>query len=578
MPPHISAFVYIMAMAVTVFLVLEKPMTASLMTVQAYRLRRNVWLGIVAAAFLSHNYFVFIAIVVALVVFALPRERNPMALYFTIFLAVPNYDYALPGFGLVNYLHYMSHSRLMAILVLAPLAFRLVQSREPTIPAQRINNSFVLMFCALSFTIGFLAFGAAHTTANKLRYGIDLILLTWLPFYVASRYIRDLRQFRETLAMMMVAFCLLGLMAVFESVRGWLMFEELRPILGMKQEALTTYMMRESEGGSRLRATTVTTHSIVLGYALAVGMCLWAVLRLVMQPRWMTYAAIVILVAGSAATLARGPWVGAAVGIVFLVLTGPGTTKRAGALFAVILVIALVLAMTPFGERVMQYIPFLGNVETHSIDYRARLFEVSMSVFWDHPLLGNFNVMSDSRLEQMRQGQGIIDMVNSYLGIGLQFGAVGLILFLTPFLLTIRWLFSTVREVEPVHPFLGISGRAIIGAMVTTLVTIATCSSIDYFPIIYWNLLGLATVYLSVAKRWQTAQVAVAARAAAGVGTMQPVGAAAAPRGAPAGAPRLPHRPASGVAALSLEHKTPQGGRRPIHRGGRASGPDAQDN
>jgi O-antigen ligase len=144
---------------------------------------------------------------------------------------------------------------------------------------------------------------------------------------------------------------------------------------------------------------------------------------------------------------------------------------------------------------VIDHLPFVGTVDEGSVTYRQRLFEVSMLVFWQSPLFGSFDYINNPLMEEMRQGQGIIDIVNSYLAVSLAHGVVGLVLFVGPFLTVLVACWRTHRRTGHLDPGSEAVGRAVLACMIGILVTIATVSSISVVPTIYWMVLGLGVAY-----------------------------------------------------------------------------------
>jgi O-Antigen ligase len=584
MPAHITAYVYVMAMALTMFALLKRPLTASLMTPEDFDRRRLAWIGVTSAAFLAHNFWVFVFAAGVIVVLTAQRDRNPPALYLLLLLAVPNFEADVPGFGVVNFLMRMSPARLLALLILAPIAFRLIQTYRRTETTLKVNQIFVLVFCAMVVVVMMLSDSPINTLANNLRNVIDVLLLIVIPFYVMAHALRDLRQLREALACLLIGFALLGVFALFETLRYWLVFETMRGPLGLPPPRLTLYVMRETEGGGALRAMATAGHPIVLGYFMAVGVCLWVAMRRSMKPPVLGLVVLGAVAIGLLVALSRGPWVAAAAGMLALILAGPNAGKRIVVTSAVLAAVALGLMVTPYGEKIIGYIPFVGSVERGTVDYRVKLIEVSMMIFWDNPIFGSYNSLIDPRLEEMRQGQGIIDMVNTYLGVALQYGIVGVFLFVTPFVLAGIATIRRAREVELDHEMMGITGRALAGAIVTTLVVIATTSSVEYMPMVYWPLLGCATAYLGVAARWREARRSTSVRPYARAGARvvaAPVAAAvAAPAAAsPAVLPvRRQGRGASASTALRTGPSTPVRTGRGVDGGAeRADSPDRPD-
>jgi O-antigen ligase len=120
----------------------------------------------------------------------------------------------------------------------------------------------------------------------------------------------------------------------------------------------------------------------------------------------------------------------------------------------------------------------------------------------NNPVFGSFDFWSAPQMQEMIQGEGIIDMVNSYLGIALSYGLVGFTMFSAVFLCAAWGTVKGMRATEPgteLHDL----GRALLAALVGALVTIATVSSILVVPTIYWLIAGLCVGYGSLAVRLQ---------------------------------------------------------------------------
>src|SRR6188474_2936195 len=101
MPEHLRAFIVIAVLSVASFLVLHRPVVAMGMEDEDFRRRRNLWLAVTAAAFLSSNFWIFILIASSVLLFS-RRDRNPFALYLFLLFVVPPFAAPLPGLGIVN--------------------------------------------------------------------------------------------------------------------------------------------------------------------------------------------------------------------------------------------------------------------------------------------------------------------------------------------------------------------------------------------------------------------------------------------------------------------------------------------
>jgi O-antigen ligase len=313
----------------------------------------------------------------------------------------------------------------------------------------------------------------------------------FLPYYVASRGVRDLAAFRDALAAFVLAALLLAPIAVFEFARHWLVYAPLDNALGVTW-GLLNYLER---GDGLLRAQASTGQPIILGYVLAVALGLALYLRRFIPSAPMRNALLVLLAAGLIAAMSRGPWIGAAVMVIAFVATGPRALPRLAKLGAAGLCLVPLLLISPAGKELVDYLPFVGTVEAHNITYRQLLFEISLDVVLAHPLFGAWDFLQLPVMQQLKQGQGIIDVVNTYLGVALASGLVGLALFCGFFVAVLYELAGAMRRAgdRDAEPY--VLGQALFCVLVGMLVMIVSTSSLTLIPLLYWSIAGLAQAY-----------------------------------------------------------------------------------
>ncbi|MDO9449995.1 MAG: O-antigen ligase family protein, partial [Rugosibacter sp.] len=241
-----------------------------------------------------------------------------------------------------------------------------------------------------------------------------------------------------------------------------------------------------------LRALASTGQPIVLGYVMTVALGIFMFLKKSIPNRAVWMAGMILLIAGLIAPLSRGPWIGAAIMLMVFISTGPKALSRTSLLGLVGLVALPILLSTPIGEKVISYLPFVGTVEEETITYRQLLLEVSTTIIMANPLFGSYDFLL--YLEELRQGQGIIDLVNSYLSIALASGLVGLSLFASFFSVILIGIVKGMRGLDK-NDERHLLGRVLIAALIGILVIIFTVSSINVIPVIYWAVAGLGVAY-----------------------------------------------------------------------------------
>ena len=209
--------------------------------------------------------------------------------------------------------------------------------------------------------------------------------------------------------------------AIFESVKGWLLYTGPREPLG-RPERLRVAVARRLAARpgcdrafdqprlclgrrARLLSLPATAPSIS-------DSCAWLVIALF---------AAAIFVTGS-----RGAWVTAAIAVAVFVVLRPNAGRQLAGALAVGAVILAVMYMTPLKESVLDRLPFIGSADQDTIEYREQLADGSWHLIKQNPFFGDPFVYL--RMESLRQGQGIIDIVNGYLYTALFTGFVGLFL------------------------------------------------------------------------------------------------------------------------------------------------------
>jgi len=251
MQEHLRALVVVLLLAGTVFAFARPLACAAAMPDEDFARRRNLWFALTLVAFLAHNFWIFIVFAAALLVFALPAERNRLALYFFVLFAVPAIDDEIPGFGLVEHFFAMDYLRLLALAILLPawLALRIRPDAEPF--GRSSADKLLLAYLVLQL---FLQFPHA-TLTETLRKGVFYAFIdVFLPYYVASRAARDLAALREALMAFVLAALVTAAIALFEFARHWLLYTPLVEALGVDW-GLLNYLER-GDGVLRAQAST----------------------------------------------------------------------------------------------------------------------------------------------------------------------------------------------------------------------------------------------------------------------------------------------------------------------------------
>jgi hypothetical protein len=434
--------------------------------------RRNVWLCVTVMAFVSPSYWIYVAGSVPLMIWAGRRDANPGALFLLLLYTLPPFSVQLPVVG-IGQLFDLNQQRLLSLTVLLPAAFS--PSLRSTHAGRRTFDSmygFLLAYAAL-VTVLFMPVETFTTTLRRsFLFLIDTVLLYHLFRVTMTSRVR----IAEALLMYGLACAVMVPIAVFETLRGWLLYQGIT-------EAWTTvtvpftYLLR----GGLLRAQASSGHALTLGYLMSVGFAVFLYfVHKLPQPR-LRWILVAWIWAGLIAALSRAPWLTAVViWVVFLALDSRGLTGMVKT-FVIVAGVAAIVAATPLGKEIIAYLPFVGTIDSGNIDYRQALWDTSVELIKQSPLFGSPYVLS--QMEHLRQGQGIIDLVNGYLVVALYYGLVGLALFAAPFLIGLAKAYRTwLLAKKLADRELCLLGACLIASMIGTLFFVATAG---FGPVLY---------------------------------------------------------------------------------------------
>ena len=351
-------------------------------------------------------------------------------------------------------------------------------------------DKFVLGYVGLQIAIALTTSSFTDVLRTAVVLGIDV----FLPYYAFSRGLWDAARMRDAMAAFVGAGAVIAFIALFESGKGWLLYSSLPEVLDVHWN-YGSYMFREGS----LRATVSTGHSIYLGYAMTAALGMHLALRPSFPSGKSWTVVFLLFLSAVVVSFARGPWVGAAAMLAVAALLAPSAKTTLGRVLGLAVLVVPILSLTPLGPKILSSLPFVGGADQGSVDYRQQLFTVSIGVLMMNPFFGSPYYMSTGAMESMRQGEGIIDMVNSYLGVALATGLVGLALFAGVFGSSALRIFVHLRRSPDKSTEDHVTGRALLATLAGVLVTIATVGSDNAVPFVYWCLAGMCAAYVRIA-------------------------------------------------------------------------------
>jgi O-antigen ligase len=144
-------------------------------------------------------------------------------------------------------------------------------------------------------------------------------------------------------------------------------------------------------------------------------------------------------------------------------------------------------------------LPFMGGyVDNQDVEYRHHLFQRSWELIQASPFFGDQFALS--KMEDLRQGQGIIDMVNTYMQVALDSGLVGLFLFVGFMLIGLIKTYSLAKKAKQADSDFSLLGVSLIACILGTLLMIENCSFIMGYQKMYYALAGFAAAYTHLGR------------------------------------------------------------------------------
>jgi hypothetical protein len=483
MPEYLRALVVLLLVAPLIFYLGRKTFPESILEKNSYDRRRNIWLTITCAAFLSQGFWIFVVLLSIALKYASKFEKNPVALFFLVLLAVPVLKVEVPGFAGIRSFIEIDYIRIITIAILLPVCVTEYKSRKNQ-PSSLARYEYFLVFYIL-LCLCLQALNDSFT--GLIRAAIYWVVDVAIPYYAISRGVKDFKKFVEVVASIALSCFLVAAIATVEFFKSWLLYIPVNEALGISSTPF--YLQR----GDYVRAIGPTGQAIALGFVLVIGMSAYSYLKKHSNNRWPYIIGLFILLMGEVASLSKGPWLGLMLFYCLYFLTGGQVRKFLSRALLTIIPVVLFLATSEYGKKISAYLPFVGTLDTGSQTYRELLLEKSLEIIFENPFFGSTDFLL--QMEDLRQGQGIIDLVNTYLIVALNTGLIGLGLYCAFFASVLLKLFRSIDQRE-IHSNKNLLGRYLFSIMSSALLMIFAVSPIAQIPIYIWTLPALAYSFL----------------------------------------------------------------------------------
>jgi len=260
---------------------------------------------------------------------------------------------------------------------------------------------------------------------NDLTFSIracnQIILNLGLPYLAVSRAFVRSRSPADLMLALLLGACILALIATFEAPRHWLLYDTMPQGIGADPETSSGYA--KQRGGlvrSRASFAESTSLSLFLGLAVVIAVAL----RKQIGSKLTFFAVLVLLSSGVFFTLARIGYIVIIAGLVACMVQ----ERRWGGLFKLVLAVPICgAALLALSHVIPTLAASMGTGEdaAGSVDYRSELLSRGLALARENWITGLSMTDIYDNLESLRQGEGIIDLVNQPLTILMRGGVFG---------------------------------------------------------------------------------------------------------------------------------------------------------
>lgn len=454
---------------------------------------RNLWFLFQSLAFLSPNIWIFYGGVLAITTFFIPKEPyRRVSTYVFLLSSLPLLSVNLSGLGITNYLFTLNFARALAIFILLPTFFILLQKNTRQLYLFRLPvDKFVVLFLLFISLLDF----RDDTFTNGLRFTFLHFIDYFLPYYVISRTVTNLERINKIIFAIILSISISAFIGLFEGIKHWHIYNQL------VQHLLDTRLSANDVRGGILRAAATFMTPIALGYVITIAYGFYLYLSPLISNKSLRKIVPLGLIITLLTTVSRGPWVGFAFLSLIYISTGKHKVNHYLKLLFGSLASLPILLSTSFGQKFIDLLPFIGTIRADTVDYRDRLIEMSSIVIQQNPLFGSTTYLDTPEMQSMMQGEGIIDLVNSYIQIALAYGYIGLILFSCIFIVLLWQIYKSMKLLPKEQEDLFRLGRSLFSILFAVALIIYTVSSVDYIPYYYWILFGLSSSYIYICKQ-----------------------------------------------------------------------------
>ncbi len=401
-----------------------------------------VWMCITCLAFLLHNFYLIVGFLVLLKLFWVKNDLDKSILLFLFLLpCLPTVQsYWLP----IDAIHilFTDYREALILILIFPLLPKLVRQSS-------IDSRNIIFYLPLLYLIGFDVFAMLdseinltqskraaiieNTWTNQIRGLVTVLIFKYLPFYAAAVWCTSTRKVMKAMHAIASSGIILLVLAVPSALLGWDIYHGLN--LGGNLPDAPLY-----ERGLFIRIKLTSVHPIIFGkLAFLTLSCLLGLLMIKGIRIKLFIFALLITVPAIFLTGSRSAYIGTLIVVIGYFYFSMRQQSRKLTAFASIILVAIIAVPYALETGSVEATDFSAVDSEGTFDYRKRLLLAGMAVIPDNPFFGNPDFINEPEFLALRQGEGIIDTLNKWLIMSVEYGLIYTLLFLIFFIRVLKY-------------------------------------------------------------------------------------------------------------------------------------------
>lgn len=441
------------------------------------------WMLITGSVFFIKIPFVcFLIILFVLVVFKPKRDVNRLLLYYIAMLPVlPTFfrwDVSA-SFLPINRLFFLHYYDLVNLIYLLPLATLTANSGGGVWKDQGYLNAeklrkLIIFLLVYVLILGFRGTSLTDGLRSFLQGSMSLLLIIFA--------FKNLYEQKKLIAYVMqgvlISGCIMAFIGFFQYWKLWKFYTEL-PYSLVGENLL--YQMTEVRGGGMRVASTMNP----LSFGFYMTICAGVIFQYMRNESWTFWGRVLlgVYIYGLILTNSRGGILGLLIMLAVYYLYDSKYQQLRKSILSMRWI--MIIIMIPLVSSGINYLVKID--ENGTFLYRVDLVSNSLLAAKDNIMLGSANFLDHPAMQASKQGQGIIDITNSYLGLLLENGLIGLGLFVYIGFTLLKKLIRLRRQAFDCGN-IGLERNLclIISILVAFDVVIFTVSFVDLLEHYYW--------------------------------------------------------------------------------------------